>query len=926
MSTRTDAADGLLERDHERHAIASARAAVAAGGSATVLITGPAGIGRSALLESVLTVSGFTTVATRGIELERGFAFGAVLRLLGSRIDLGSDRPLPAGAGPAIRGLLQHGRAPGEPQVDAVIRGLVQLLANRAQRGPLLVAVDDLATCDEPSIRTLVELAEARARGLLLVITAQHGDVTEHPAVEQLRGAPGAQTLPLRALSREALVSIVGERADAWHRHTGGNPLFVREMLRDGVEPDDPASPSLVRLISRRVGRLSSPGQATAAAVAVLNGPADPTLLAPTSALDAASLRTALAELERAGVVDRPAAVIRHPVVREAVLAALPLRERLALHVRAARALADAGQPRAAAAHLHQARESEQALSPWAADVLLRAADEAGGGSVERQRCLRHALRCRIDRPQEQRARLALGSLLVQHHDRAGLEQLERAQRLTAGGPPAAEVAVQRAAALFHLARMPESAAICRDALGQLDPADPASRDLRLRLEASALAAEAANGSLSPPVVPAELTAGEVRSTGERAILSRLAWTLATMGTVPADRVRTLAHRAIGGSALVREAGASSPAFVYAASALVIAGDPGSVVTLTGDAARRARDADEPIAVTYALALRGQARFALGHMLEAASDAQTALDGLDATDLPAQAVAMAWRLETAVAAGDLRRADADLERAGMAGELPDLGPVHLLLLARAGLRVAQGQLPRALADLEQLRERVGPRYANPSSLIWKPRLATVLAATGDREAALATIEPAVERAAFFGVARAHGQCLHARGVIRGGRAGEQDLRHAVERLASTDAPLDLARALIDLGAHPACGDREARALLRRALDTAHGIGATALVDGALRRLRAAGARPRRPRVAGTHVLRPQRRLVVELAAEGHDDREIGDRLFLREQTVAEHVRGGLDALGIASRADLSARVVGRHDRPAPPADETPAVG
>lgn len=674
MPRGADAADLLLERDAELAAIAAARADVLAGRGAAVLVCGPVGIGRTALLERAVADSGMASLTARGVELERGFAFGTALRLL--RPAPGGEEPTAElGPGP-LRELLLHGRAPTDEEHPTVVHGLVRLLAVRAARSPLLVAVDDLQACDEATVELLGALAQARPPGLLLLLAVRDGDGAPGPGSAMVAAVAGVRRLPLRPLGETAVAQLAGpQRAGGLHRHTGGNPLFLTELLRDGGTADAGAPASIVRLMARRLEGLSAQAREIAGALAVLNGSADPALLRHTSDLPAAAVQDGLTELARAGIADPQDCTFRHAVVRDAVLAGLPLPRRAALHVRAARLLGES-RPRVAAAHLVQADAHEDARSAWAADVLLRAAGEAGAGSDERRRCLQRALACAIDPPTRSRARAALGLVLAQHHDPEGVTELEHARELARAGRPAAEVAVELAEALFHLARMEDSARTCREALATLDAADDTHRELRLRLEAGALAAEAAGGTVRRPAVPAELRDGPARTLGERAVLSRLAWTLATMGTVPAAEVRALARRAMDGTRLLDDAGPSSPAFVYAASALVIAGDPSTVVALTTEAARRAHAAHAPVGVTYALALRGQAHVAQERLLAAAADAQTALDGLHAADLPAQAVAMAWRLETAIDLDDARGAAEDLRAAALEGELPDLGPVH----------------------------------------------------------------------------------------------------------------------------------------------------------------------------------------------------------------------------------------------------------
>lgn len=174
-------------------------------------------------------------------------------------------------------------------------------------------------------------------------------------------------------------------------------------------------------------------------------------------------------------------------------------------------------------------------------------------------------------------------------------------------------------------------------------------------------------------------------------------------------------------------------------------------------------------------------------------------------------------------------------------------------------------------------------------------------ALGDTPEARRLAADELERARHCGAPRALGIALCA--------AGRDDvglLREAVAVLEGSR--LELARALAQLGvALRQSGLRlEAREPLRRALDLAHRCGATALEDHALTELRAAGARPRRRLASGAGALTPSERRIAELAAAGHQNREIADALYLALTTVEYHLRHSYRKLGIASRAGLVA--------------------
>ncbi len=74
----------LLEREHELRAAAEVLADAAAGEGAALLAQGPAGIGKTRLLDAVVeqaTSRGFDVSGARGDELEASFPYGVVRQL-----------------------------------------------------------------------------------------------------------------------------------------------------------------------------------------------------------------------------------------------------------------------------------------------------------------------------------------------------------------------------------------------------------------------------------------------------------------------------------------------------------------------------------------------------------------------------------------------------------------------------------------------------------------------------------------------------------------------------------------------------------------------------------------------------------------------------------------------------------------------------
>jgi DNA-binding CsgD family transcriptional regulator len=142
------------------------------------------------------------------------------------------------------------------------------------------------------------------------------------------------------------------------------------------------------------------------------------------------------------------------------------------------------------------------------------------------------------------------------------------------------------------------------------------------------------------------------------------------------------------------------------------------------------------------------------------------------------------------------------------------------------------------------------------------------------------------------------------------------LRDAVAVLERSAAKLELARALVDLGAlQRAHGDDSgAREPLRTALDRAHRFGATALERRARDELIATGARPRSAVITGVDALTPGERRTAVMAASGLSNRQIAEELFVTVKAVQWHLRNVYRKLGISGREQLGEALGDEHPR------------
>jgi tetratricopeptide (TPR) repeat protein len=263
-------ADRLLERTQD-------------GIGTGLLLSGPAGIGKTQILNAVVERAGkrgFTVLTGRALPEELPPAFSLLRDLLMSERTRGEPaliaswappRPLLAGtadvethpsrtaasagtsAGSGARDLDQTLAPIALTVVDGLGTGreelfarLEQHLLERAHDRPMLIAVDDLHFSDSSTLEFFHLFAsEFPKRRIAFAATlAESSDLPERTrdAVDTLSGAANILTLPVRPLNlvetEDFVRWILGgrdpDRNDVrrWHAQTEGNPLFVEQLVR----------------------------------------------------------------------------------------------------------------------------------------------------------------------------------------------------------------------------------------------------------------------------------------------------------------------------------------------------------------------------------------------------------------------------------------------------------------------------------------------------------------------------------------------------------------------------------------------------------------------------------------------------------------------------------------------------------------------
>jgi hypothetical protein len=439
----------LLERADELRRLRAAITAACEGRGGTLVIEGPAGIGKTALLRRARALArnaGMTVLAARGRELEREFPFGVARQLFEPELRRSDPARLQAlldGAAPLARPLLTGGSAPavaaageGDPAFG-LVHGLYWLTANLAEERPLLVLVDDAHWVDSQTLRLLAYLASRSIDLPVLLVLAVRTGESSDPRLAELESDPATSTLAPHALSRSAVTAIVaadlGERAEppdsgfcaACAELTGGNPFLLGELIaelrNEHVAPVDrsiahiervrPASVS--RAVVLRLLRLGHDAQRLAHAVALLeraelHDAAALAELEPTAARTAADVLCATRILRLPEAGGGTSLVFMHPLLRHAVYESIPPAARADGHRRAALLLARRGL-RGSALTAHLLR-GEAAGDPEIVELCRAAAVEALAGG-EPASALRLSARALAEPVSEELRPVLLGEL-----------------------------------------------------------------------------------------------------------------------------------------------------------------------------------------------------------------------------------------------------------------------------------------------------------------------------------------------------------------------------------------------------------------------------------------------------------------------------------------------------------------------------------
>jgi DNA-binding CsgD family transcriptional regulator len=935
--------ESLLERERELAAVEE----LLAGGGATLVVEGGAGLGKTVLVEAACRRAadlGREILRARGSELEAGFAFGVVRQLFERRLLAVGEREreaLLAGPAGAVRSLLFGERA-GQSAVDtsfAVLHGLYWLTVNLADRRPLLIAVDDGHWADDASLRWLAYLAP-RLEGLavsLLVALRPGKPASEGASLAALR-AEAAGVVHPGLLSEGAVGAVVratighgvtGELCTAVWEASGGNPLYVTELVRAVELEDRPLAelaPAVLlaggregvgRRVVDRVRGLDRCALSLAQALAVLGDGCELRHAAAIAGVEMAQAVCLAAGLVRVEVLaaDDPPRFI-HPVVRDAVEGSLESDERDAAHRSAARLLhADGAPPGQVAAHLvgvrpagdawvlsrlrEAARAAMQSGAPGAAAALLGRALGEPPPLAQRVEVLREAAQ----------AEAGVGC-------ETACDELQEALGLAADPRERAEIALEVAETYAALFRWVDAVDVIERALQEPGGADEA---LAARLEGEFVVCGLHDARRAARVAPVleRLASRSLAGNAAEALAVAQGMAMVLAGR-PAREAAAPLEEALARATPQAENWDTRAALLWSLvtaerfEAVEIALDR-MVAEVHGSGSARGL-----VAVYSTL---GLLKFRLGALPEADAAARVALRVLQEGDFaPGLAFAATVLAEVAVEAGELDEAQALLELLPQEGWPAGVGTV-LIPAARGRLRLAQGRPADALADFRACAAMFSPEvwgtemrdvgYVNA-----RAGAAQALLQLGERDGARELVQAELADARVFAAPRALGVALRIAGLAEGAQRGLELLHESVGSLRDSPVLLELAKSLTELGAaRRRAGQRStAREPLAEALELAVRCGARRLATRAREELKATGARPRREWRTGVDALTPRELRIVQLAANGRTNREIAHELYVTLKTVEGHLSRAYTKLGIEGRAQLPGVLEGEKTR------------
>jgi DNA-binding CsgD family transcriptional regulator len=905
---------GLVGRDRELSLLDVSLQRLLAGRGGVAWIAGEPGIGKSALvaaLTSCAAAAGCLVRCAAGDELNDAFPLRLMADCLG--INLQSDDSAVVAVAELLWGA--GARMSVVDPVTAAAERMLALVDRMCAAGPVVLVVEDLQWADRPSLGLWSRLSRAVDQIPLLLVGSCR-PVPQRPVLQRLCVQVhhlGGTVIDLDPWSpadtdRAAghlLGAAPGPRLSAELARTGGNPLYVRELIEalrregwlraEGTEMElihnaGRLPKSLVATIGRQLGFLSQQTRRSLRSAAVLGpefGAAEWACVAGQSPMQLAEVVQEAIEARVIAASDHTLA-FSHEMIRQVLLEQIPTTVREDINRHVARMLAEAGYGPDAVARqllatstlddwaltwLAVADESAmQSAAPAYESLLLRAVSQLRGADDPRWQALA--------------SRLA-GNQYWLGHD-AGAEQTANAvKRRTTDKELAGRMSLQAVRAAGRQNQIELALALADESLA--DPTLPSHWRARLGAwKAMALLAGAPVEQAKVAAIEALNDARECQDelgigyayhvlavadpSGYRALADEA---LRGLGDDPesADlRMMLLCHQLIG---LIEE-GASDEADSLVAEALLI-----------GEQSGPARASYIPYWAAHLQYCRGSWDDALRYVAMVPIDSPVGLDALDV------AVQILLRRD------QRERAEAELRSAGLTADTDNrqLDEVTVALRVALSLRAqADGDLSRAFM--------LGRRLMNhPQANDFGLDMVRLALELGDVPTATAAAARMADSPfpALTGLPLCQALLDDDTDALLGlAEAYRQRGWHSYRAFALEEAAVRLAR--------DGLTDR-ARFALTEAVRLYAEFSATLDIRRADSRLRAHGIR-RGPRsihsraTSGWQALTPAEIRIASLVAQGRSNPDIAARLYVSRATVQTHVSSILGKLSMNSRIEL----------------------
>jgi len=903
----------LLGRRRECAVLDNVLAGALSRWSATVVVTGEAGSGKSALLDHVrASAVDFQVVRCCGVESEMELPYAGLHQLCSALLPGRLDQ-LPGPQRHALQAAL--GLAAPSAAQDRFLVGLavLSLVAMKSDEQPLLCLVDDAQWLDHASLQTLAFMARRLTAEPIAVVFA----LREGTRSGELAGLP---TLVLRGLEKadadRLLASAVHAPLDEHVRdrivaEAHGNPLALQELPR-GLSPDQlaggfaiPDAGSLTTRIEhnflRRVESLPRDTQLLLL-IAAAEPVGDMSLLWRAARQLGVSPEAA-APAEAAELIDFGVRIrFRHPLVRSAIYHSAAPDDRRTVH----RALATATDP-----------NTDPDRRAWHGAYAAIGPDEDVALELERSavRAQGRAGLAAAAAFHERAAALTLdpglrrirGLTAAQAMLQAGAPEPARELLRTATSGPLSDRDGARADLLaaqiaFAVNRGSEAPPLLLKAARRLERLDPAlARDTYLEaLSAAMFAGRLAVGVTARDVAEAARSASQVSQPPRPADLLLDGLAIRFTDGFPAARARL--QRAVEAFSADDLSPEDEIRWLWLACTIAAeVWDDESWYTLSARYVTRAREAGALSELPLALSHRSVVLVFAGQLDEVAAlveETQSVSDMTGSHLVPYGALLhAAWRGDDDVE----HLAEASMREARHRGEGIGVGVIQSAL---ALMQNSLGRLPDAITAATVASAFPDDLVSSYWGLI---ELIEAAARAGDRDRARTALQILSVTTTASGTGWALGIEARCRALLACGVEAEQLYREAIDRLAGTRIRTELARTQLLYGVWLRRQQRrqDARANLRIAHDMFTAMGAEAWAGCATQELRSAGDSLRRRTTDAGVNLTTHEAQTARLACDGLSNLEIGARLFLSPRTVEWHLGNVFAKLGITSRRELS---------------------